>query len=219
MNRSTQTPPFRPRALAAAGMTAALLLALVATAAAEPGNDNRAPELEGDAARLHVDAGHKVAAHAYAVGVQVYRWNGAAWTFVGPEAVLYAADYGKGEFGTHYAGPTWESASGSKVVAAVDKRSTPDPTAIPWLLLKATASEGPGIFHRITYIQRVNTVGGRPPVVLTRWMNVTPLKMPGPSLPVAFSSSQGMASASGKQRFMTVPTTLLPLALSQVGPP
>jgi hypothetical protein len=57
---------------------ATLLLALVTTAGAEPGNDNRAPELTGDCAKLRVEAGNKVIAHAYAVGVQIYRWNGTA---------------------------------------------------------------------------------------------------------------------------------------------
>ena len=40
---------------------------------------------------------------------------------------------------------------------------SPDPGSIPWLLLEATASDGPGIFSRVTYIQRVNTVGGLAP--------------------------------------------------------
>jgi len=30
-------------------------------------------------------------------------------------------------------------------------------------LLQAVTSEGPGMFHRVTYIQRVNTVGGIAP--------------------------------------------------------
>jgi hypothetical protein len=141
---------------------AALLLVLFATAGADSGNDNRAPDL-GDCQKLRAPAGNKVAAHAYAVGYQVYRWTGTSWTFVAPEAELYHDDDGHGEFGTHYAGPTWESASGSKVVGAVVDRCTPDPDAIPWLLLRASSSEGPGIFHRVTYIQRVNTVGGLAP--------------------------------------------------------
>jgi hypothetical protein len=42
-----------------------------------------------------------------------------------------------------------------------------DSTAIPWLRL-ATVPErtfGPGIFANITYIHRVNTVGGKAPAV------------------------------------------------------
>jgi hypothetical protein len=162
MIRSIRTHSLRAPVLTAAAV-ATLALALAVTAGAEPGNDNRAPELTGDAARLRVEAGHKVIAQAYAVGVQIYRWNGTSWSFVGPEAVLYHDEEEEGEFGIHYAGPTWESASGSKVVAAVVDRATPDPDAIPWLLLKASSSEGPGIFDRVTFIQRVNTTGGKAP--------------------------------------------------------
>src|SRR5690349_21811665 len=79
-----------------------LLLALVIPAGA--GEGNRAPELTGDAARLKVEAGNKVAFHTYAAGVQIYRWNGASWTFVAPEAVLAADAGGEGIVGIHYAG-------------------------------------------------------------------------------------------------------------------
>ena len=124
------------------------------------GNDNRAPAVP---AAIQVADGNKVQFHAYAIGVQIYTWNGSAWVFVAPEAVLYAnADY-TGEVGTHYAGPTWESNSGSKVVGVRVNGVTPDPTAIPWLLLMAKTSDGPGIFGDISYIQRVNTVGGIAP--------------------------------------------------------
>jgi hypothetical protein len=163
MKRSSKTLPFRLLTVTVGGL-AALLLALAAPVGAEPGNDNRAPELVGDCERLRVEAGHKVVAHAYAVGVQVYAWNGTSWSFVGPEAVLYQGDDEDGaEMGIHYAGPTWESVSGSKVVATVAERCFPDPDAIPWLKLKASASEGPGIFDGVTFIQRVNTVGGLAP--------------------------------------------------------
>ena len=162
MNRVIRTPSFRRRSLTTAGV-AALLLALVMTAGAEPGNDNRAPVLTGDCEKLTVDAGHKVIAHAYAVGVQVYRWNGTGWSFLGPQAVLYYGDDDTAEMGIHYAGPTWESLSGSKVVATVVDRAFPDPDSIPWLLLKATSSEGPGIFDGVTFIQRLKTTGGNAP--------------------------------------------------------
>jgi Protein of unknown function (DUF3455) len=145
-----------------AAALALLLFALVAPVRADPGDDNRAPDL-GDCQNLQVPAGNKVAFRAYAEGVQIYRWNGASWAFVAPEAVLFAGDEDDEVVGIHYAGPTWESASGSKVVGAVLERCTPDPDAIPWLLLRAVSSEGPGIFRRVTFIQRVNTVGGKAP--------------------------------------------------------
>ena len=141
---------------------ALLLLALVAPVGADPGNDNRAPDL-GDCQNLQVPAGNMVAFHAYAEGVQIYRWNGTSWTFVKPEAWLFAGDEEDDPVGIHYAGPTWESDSGSYVVGKVLERCTPDPDAIPWLLLGAVDSAGPGIFDGVTFIQRVNTVGGLPP--------------------------------------------------------
>lgn len=112
---------------------------------------------------LHAPVGSKVVYHVYASGVQIYRWSGTTWTFVAPSAVLSADAEGKSIVGFHYAGPTWESNSGGKVVGTVLKRCTPDPNAIPWLLLGAVSNDGPGIFHRVTHIQRVNTIGGNAP--------------------------------------------------------
>ena len=95
--------------------------------------------------------------------MQIYRWNGTSWAFVEPVATLFSdADYHE-KVGTHYLGPTWESNSGSKVVAARLTGCTPDPTAIPWLLLQTVSTDGPGIFGSVTYIQRVNTKGGLAP--------------------------------------------------------
>ena len=101
--------------------------------------------------------------HVYANGVQIYRWTGAAWGFVGPSAVLSADPDGVSTVGNHSVGPTWESLSGSKVVGAVQKRCTPDPYAIPWLLLGAVSNAGPGVFDQAALIQRLNTVGGLAP--------------------------------------------------------
>jgi hypothetical protein len=112
---------------------------------------------------LRVPPASKLAFHAYASGVQVYRWSGTSWVFVEPSAHLFADAEGRGTVGTHYAGPTWQSVSGGKVVGTVLKRCTPDANAIPWLLLRAVADSGPGVFQRTKFIQRVNTVGGNAP--------------------------------------------------------
>jgi len=160
---------FRPRAGRVAPL-AALLLALVTTAGAEPGNDPRAPELVGECAKLRVEAGNKVIAHGFAIGVQTYRWDGTAWVFVAPTAVLYEDEDLHGEFATHFAGPTWESNSGSFVVGAADKTCTPDPDSIPWVLLHAAATGGAGIFDGVTFVQRVNTVGGKAPADAGRFV-------------------------------------------------
>ena len=140
---------FRAHALA-------LALSIITVAA----RADRTPEVP---AGLQVPDGNKVEFHAYAVGVQIYQWDGAKWVFVAPEAVLFADAGANGEIAIHYAGPTWESNSGSKVVGARLAGATVDPSAIPWLLLQAKTTEGPGIFARTTYIQRVNTTGGIAP--------------------------------------------------------
>src|SRR3954468_11259999 len=144
-------------------LTAALTLGTLAFSNVGRSQDNREPDLSTNCAGLQVQAGNKVSSHVYAVGVQIYRWSGTAWVFVAPAAVLYANEDHDGEVGSHYAGPTWESNSGSKVVGKRVAGCSPDLNSIPWLRLEAVTSEGPGIFHRVTFIQRVNTVGGNAP--------------------------------------------------------
>jgi hypothetical protein len=131
-------------------------------ATAGTGTDRPAVEL-GDCSKLRPPAGSTLVFHAYARGLQVYRWDGASWTLTGPSAQLFADAEGMGLVGTHYTGPTWESTSGSTVVGAVIDRCTPDADAVPWLLLGAVSSEGPGVFQGVTHIQRVHTVGGKAP--------------------------------------------------------
>jgi len=160
--RSTRIPKIT-RAVALAALFAFVLLASApATLAADEGN--RAPDLPAGACdSVRVPAGNKVSSRVYASGVQVYRWNGSEWVFVGPVANLFADHNFRGLVGTHYAGPTWESNSGSKVVARRVAGCTPDPSAIAWLRLETVSTEGPGIFDGVTYVQRVNTTGGLAP--------------------------------------------------------
>lgn len=112
-------------------------------------------------AEVVVPEGQKLKKIVYAIGVQIYRWNGSAWAFVAPEANLYADPSFNGKIGTHYAGPTWEANNGDKVVAARVNGCSPDPESIAWLLLEAV--EGPGLFGKTSYIQRINTVSGLAP--------------------------------------------------------
>lgn len=113
--------------------------------------------------QVTVPDGHRLHFRTYAIGVQVYRWNGTNWAFVAPVANLYADPGFRGQVGTHYAGPTWESNSGSFVVARRVDGCTVDPSAVQWLLLEAVSTSGFGIFGKTSYIQRVNTAGGVPP--------------------------------------------------------
>jgi hypothetical protein len=129
-------------------------------AALAAGTDNRAPEVPVEIA---VPAGNKVHFHGFGVGVQIYTWNGSSWGSAVPEATLFD---GQGVVAIHFAGPTWESNSGSQVVGALPPRSvTVDPNAIPWLRLQAVEEDthGPGIFANTTFIPRVNTSGGKAP--------------------------------------------------------
>jgi hypothetical protein len=142
------------------------VLALASNQIVRADDDIRQPELPASCSSIEVEAGNKVSFHVYAIGVQVYKWNGTAWTFKEPVANLYSnANYKGRGVGIHYVGPTWESNSGSKVVAArvPNTGCTPDATAIPWLLLKTVSTDGPGIFSKVTYIQRTNTTGGLAP--------------------------------------------------------
>lgn len=134
----------------------------------------------GACTNLAAPSGQKLTVRVFATGDQIYRWNGTGWDFVAPSALLYSATQERGFFGTHYAGPTWESRSGSKAVAAVMDRCTPDPSAIPWLLLKVTGSYGSGPLSTVEYIQRVQTVGGLAPV--------TPGAVPGQEARVPYTT-------------------------------
>lgn len=136
--------------------------ALTNHAFAQTGEEPRAPEIPAFCS-ISVPQGHQVAAHVYATGVQVYRWNGATWDFVGPVAKLFADANYQGVVGTHYAGPTWKSNGDSQVVGRRVNGCSVNPLAIDWLLLEAASTEGHGLFNRVTYIHRVNTAGGMRP--------------------------------------------------------
>ena len=132
-------------------------------------DNNNGPELPAECDSIRVQEGNKLAFHAYAKGVQIYKWNliTQKWDLFGPQAGLFAEQNFFGEVGSHYVGPTWESKSGSKVEGrrVLGTGCQPDPTAVAWLLLSKFRTEGSGIFSNITFIQRVNTTGGLPPAM------------------------------------------------------
>jgi len=111
--------------------------------------------------QLKPPANETVAFHARAEGDQVYSCDGSSWTFSRPDAKLFD-DSGK-QIGLHFAGPTWESSDGSRVVGRAVANATPDPDSIPWLLLKATDHQGAGVMKNVTSIQRLSTKGGKAP--------------------------------------------------------
>jgi hypothetical protein len=101
-----------------------------------------------------------------AVGVQIYECKVVdgkpSWAFVAPEADLFDASGRR--VGKHYAGPSWESDDGSKIVGSLKGRAdAPRPGAIPHLLIATKADAKPGVFANVTSLQRINTLGGVAP--------------------------------------------------------
>jgi hypothetical protein len=142
---------------------AAVAVALPLAQAAQAGP--AAPSVPGEIA---VTGDHKPYLFAHAEGVQIYACysvaDGYAWRLLAPRATL-TGDNGQ-PLGRHYAGPTWEAGDGSKVVGVRESGVSVDPTAVDWLRLKAdstTAGPDGDRLTATTYIQRINTAGGRPP--------------------------------------------------------
>jgi hypothetical protein len=99
-------------------------------------------------------------------GVQIYTCKktaaGYAWTFTGPEALLYN-DKGRA-VGKHGAGPSWELSDGSKVIAE-PVGTDPEKHALPNLLLKTISTNGTGSLAKVKYIKRMDTDGGGMPTL------------------------------------------------------
>jgi hypothetical protein len=107
--------------------------------------------------------GQRLVATVHAQGAQVYECRAdasgrLAWQFREPIATLMVD--GK-TVGRHYAGPNWELADGSAVVAKVAGRA-PGATAkdIPLLKLEVTQQRGAGRLSGVATVQRLNTRGG-----------------------------------------------------------
>jgi hypothetical protein len=98
-------------------------------------------------------------------GVQVFRCEprgaGYSWIFRLPEADL-ADPSGKAVI-RHGANFSFEHTDGSRLLGTiVDFDDAPDSSNLRWLLLSAR-SFGQGALTGVTYVQRVNTIGGMPP--------------------------------------------------------
>jgi Protein of unknown function (DUF3455) len=107
--------------------------------------------------------GETLVATIHAEGAQVYECKAdasgkLAWQFREPVATLIVD--GK-TVGRHYAGPNWELADGSAVVAKVAGRAPgAGPQDIPLLKLEVVSRRGSGQLSGVTTIQRLNTKGG-----------------------------------------------------------
>ena len=121
-------------------------------------------------AAVTVPPGHKVVMMATGIGDLGYECRAKAgasdaweWVFTGPNAMLYDMD--KKMVGKYYGGPTWEAADGSKV-GGKQLAVAPSPNAgsIPLQLVQANPAMGNGAMTGISYIQRLNTMGGIAPM-------------------------------------------------------
>jgi hypothetical protein len=125
-------------------------------------------------AAIEAPAGATVIARYHAVGKQIYTCTATssdagadaattyAWTLKAPDATLWDSECHMA--GTHFAGPTWKSTDGSSVVGArLASAASATANSIPQLLLKAMTTSGEGIFANVTFVQRLDTIGGIAP--------------------------------------------------------
>jgi hypothetical protein len=111
-------------------------------------------------------AGRKEVIALRGTGAQVYTCeaspSGFAWRLKSPDATLM--DGTGAEIGHHFAGPSRQARDGSTVVGeVVDSDPAPQPSSIPWLLLRAKSHSASGAFASIGYIARIQTEGGLAP--------------------------------------------------------
>jgi hypothetical protein len=177
---------------------------------------------------LAVPTGATIDFKAHATGSQVYTCTATttpadggsdagvttySWVLKAPDAKLF--DDHDVQIGTHFGGPTWMStvdesdAVGSKV-AQVD---SPMSDAIPWLMLKIVSHMGTGVFTDVTFVQRVNTTGGKAPATGCDSTTVSTL------MPVAYTAdyyfykggvtaSDGGTTAQWPFATVTIPDTV-----------
>jgi hypothetical protein len=145
-----------------AAIPVVLALALSSTSSALAGDASSRQKLPPE---LGVPDGYHRVLDSVGRGVQIYDCVDGAWKFREPAAAIFE-QWSDRVVALHYVGPTWQSIrDGSKVIGAVKaRRDAPDAQRdIPWLLLQATSTTGPGVFADVEYIQRLDTVGGVAP--------------------------------------------------------
>jgi hypothetical protein len=96
-------------------------------------------------------------------GVQIYTcakdtdW---AWKLKAPEATLF--DEQHHAIGKHFAGPKWRLGDGSEIQGKL-VTSKPQKGTIPWLILSAAQTGGPGRLSTVDMVRRSDTQGGLAP--------------------------------------------------------
>jgi hypothetical protein len=180
------TPPARRPAVKSAAAFGALAFVSVAVPAGVSfAGTDRAPETvsEPSAARdgafhgvdprvppeLDPPAGHVLHAVLKARGVQVYECRAAAWALLEPAASLTGVTVHpvKKVSALHFRGPSWQSDQDGSLLEGdpdgVVRVPSEQPGSIQQLRIRAKSARGDGVFGRVTYIQRLDTVGGVAP--------------------------------------------------------
>jgi uncharacterized protein DUF3455 len=158
-----------------------LILALATTTTALGADRVARPLVPGN---LVVDEAYRPFLVGHAMGTQNYICaainGGIDWLPIGPQATVFDDDFE--QMLTHFQSKnpvppnaiqaTWQHSKDTSAVWAVRLRGSTDasyvaPDAIEWLLLHVTATQfGPNGGDKLSgtaFIQRVNTVGGKPP--------------------------------------------------------
>ena len=146
-------------------LRAAPLVALLGSAGTVPAQTLTSPKVPET---IQAPAGEKLVLLGHAAGVQIYVCSLDAdgktqkWILKAPEAEL--RDAHGAVIGHHSAGPSWKHKDGSEITGkAAAKADSPDPQAIPWLLLSVTGHSGEGVLAQVTSVQRIHTHGGKAP--------------------------------------------------------
>ena len=118
---------------------------------------------------IAVPPGYVLLFWSHATGVQTYECRNDQWVFRAPRAVLFDPQYDH-LTAIHYGGidrgltpgPWWESVDDGSRVRGGNAVSAPSPNAnsIPLLRLEVMERQGTGMFSQVSYIQRLNTMGG-----------------------------------------------------------
>jgi hypothetical protein len=147
---------------------AAFVAAGIAVAAAPAGAAPVRATLTGDQAAVQTQVpdtiqppvGNKRIAEMDARGVQTYKCTNGVFTFQQPDAIL--TSNGKAQV-LHTNGPIWTSVVDGSTVGGTTVGTAPSPNAIAQLLLAGNKVRGPGVLADVTFIQRLDTIGGLAP--------------------------------------------------------
>jgi Protein of unknown function (DUF3455) len=127
------------------------------------GVDPRVPD------ELAPPAGHVLHAVLKAHGVQIYRCQSGAWALLEPAASLTGVTVRpvKKVSALLFRGPSWQSNQDGSLLEgdpeSILRVASEHPGSIQQLRVRTGATRGNGTFGKVTYVQRLDTVGGAAP--------------------------------------------------------